>query len=80
VLCQSHDVVPVLEVEVTGAGDHGLTRNAMMMSTVLREVFRQLLIAGVDLSGVVLSPNLVLPGAARRDAVTSEDVAEATVR
>lgn len=76
-LCQTHGLVPVVEPEVLMDGDHGIARCAVATSAALREVFGQLVGAGVDLAAIVLKPNLVSAGAGAPHP-TPQDVALAT--
>jgi fructose-bisphosphate aldolase class I len=78
-LCQEAGIVPVVEPEVLMAGDHSLARCAEVSAQVLHEVFEQLHVQNVLLEGMVLKPNMVLPGlaCARQDSV--DEVADATV-
>jgi fructose-bisphosphate aldolase class I len=61
-LCQEAGLVPVVEPEVLMDGDHTLERCSEVTEEVLRTVFKQLYIQGVMLEGMILKPNMVLPG------------------
>jgi fructose-bisphosphate aldolase class I len=78
-LCQEQGIVPIVEPEVMMTGAHSLTRTALVTSSVLREVFAQLELAEVDLAGIVLKPNMVVPGKDHARPASPEEVAEATV-
>jgi fructose-bisphosphate aldolase class I len=78
-LCQEQGIVPIVEPEVMMTGGHSLTRTALVTKAVLSAVFAQLETARVDLAGIVLKPNMVVPGQDHTGAVTAEQVAEATV-
>jgi fructose-bisphosphate aldolase class I len=79
-LCQEAGLVPVVEPEVLMDGAHTMERCCEVTEEVLRTVFNQLYRQGVMLEGMILKPNMVLPGSAcpRQEAV--EEVADATVR
>ncbi len=82
ILCQEAGIVPVVEPEVMGDGEpgnHSLERCAQVTGDVLENVFKELRLAGVDLSGMLLKPNMVLPGVNSRDRPGVEDVARRTV-
>ncbi len=79
-LCQEAGVVPVVEPEVLMEGDHTLEVCAEVTERVLRTVFRELYAQRVQLEGMILKPNMVLPGAACLEQETVEEVADATVR
>jgi len=78
-LCQEAAIVPIVEPEVLMDGDHSLARCAEVTEEVLHRTFAELRAQGVVLEGMLLKPNMVLPGlkAATQDAV--EAVAQATV-
>ena len=61
-LCQEAGLVPVVEPEVLMDGDHPLTRCSEVTEEVLRTVFNQLHAQRVMLEGMILKPNMVLPG------------------
>jgi fructose-bisphosphate aldolase class I len=79
-LCQEAGLVPVVEPEVLMDGAHTLERCSQITEEVLRTVFIQLHTQGVMLDGLILKPNMVLPGTTcpRQDSV--DEVADATVR
>jgi fructose-bisphosphate aldolase class I len=61
-LCQEAGLVPVVEPEVLMDGDHTLERCGEVTEEVLRTVFNQLYAQRVMLEGMILKPNMVLPG------------------
>ena len=82
ILCQEAGIVPLVEPEVVGDGEpgnHSLERCAQVTGDVLENVFKELRLAGVDLGGMLLKPNMVLPGINSRDRPTVDDVARRTV-
>jgi fructose-bisphosphate aldolase class I len=79
-LCQEARVVPVVEPELLMKGDHSLKRCGEVTEAVLRAVFSHLYAQGVHLEGVILKPNMVLPGAACDVQESVDEVADATVR
>ncbi len=78
-LCQEAGLVPVIEPETLMEGAHTLERCSEVTEEVLRTVFNQLYIQGVMLEGVILKPNMVLPGSTCPKQETVEEVADATV-
>ena len=81
-LCQEAGIVPIVEPEVVGDGEpgnHSLERCAQVTGDVLENVFKELRLAGVDLAGMLLKPNMILPGINSRDRPSVEDVARRTV-
>ena len=61
-LCQEAGLVPVVEPEVLMDGEHTLERCCKVTEEVLRNVFNQLNSQRVMLEGMILKPNMVLPG------------------
>jgi fructose-bisphosphate aldolase class I len=78
-LCQENGIVPVVEPEVLMAGGHSIERCKIVTQEVLHTVFEQLYRQGVVLEGIVLKPNMVLPGLACAQQEAVEVVAEMTV-
>jgi fructose-bisphosphate aldolase class I len=60
--CQEAGLVPVVEPEVLMDGEHTLERCCEVTEEVLRTVFHQLNTQRVTLEGMILKPNMVLPG------------------
>ena len=79
-LCQEAGLVPVVEPEVLMDGEHTLERCYEVTEEVLRTVFNQLYTQRVMLEGMILKPNMVLPGLACPKQETVDEVADATVR
>ena len=79
-LCQEAGLVPVVEPEVLMAGAHTLGRCREVTEEVLRTVFNQLDSQGVTPEGMILKPNMVLPGSTCPEQDTTEEVADATVQ
>lgn len=78
-LCQEAGLVPIVEPEVLMEGDHTLAQCFEVTEEVLHVVFNQLYTQGVMLEGVILKPNMVLPGLACSIQETPDEVADATV-
>lgn len=81
-LCQEAGIVPVVEPEVVGdgePGDHSIDRCEEVTAETLETVFRELRLAGVDLSGMLLKPNMVLAGHKAKEQPSVEEVARRTV-
>ena len=79
-ICQAAGLVPIVEPEVIMDGSHDLQRCFEVTEQVLRSVFNQLHSQRVMLEGVILKPNMVLPGKSCPHQNDVEEVAEATVR
>jgi len=78
-LCQEAGLVPVVEPEVLMDGEHSLEQCYKVTDEVLRTVFSQLFAQRVMLEGMILKPNMVLPGLACTGQETVDEVADATV-
>jgi fructose-bisphosphate aldolase class I len=79
-LCQAAGLVPIVEPEVLMDGAHDIDRCEVVTGAVLQAVFAELLAQGVSYEGMLLKPNMVLPGKDSEQSVTPEQVAEATLR
>jgi fructose-bisphosphate aldolase class I len=78
-LCQEAGLVPVVEPEVLMDGGHTLDQCCGVTDKVLRTVFSELFAQRVALEGMILKPNMVLPGTACPSQPTLDEVADATV-
>ena len=79
-LCQEQGIVPIVEPEVLIDGAHSLERCHEVTTAVLHAVFDALYRHRVLLEGMVLKPNMVLPGKEHPQKATPEQVAAATVQ
>lgn len=78
-LCQEAGLVPVVEPEVLMDGRHTLRRCLAVTEETLQTVFSQLYRQGVLPEGMILKPNMVLPGLACPQQESVHEVAAATV-
>jgi fructose-bisphosphate aldolase class I len=78
-LCQEAGLVPIVEPEVLMDGGHTLAQCGAATERVLHGVFAQLHAQGVMLEGMILKPNMVLPGLACPAQETAGIVADATI-
>jgi fructose-bisphosphate aldolase, class I len=79
-LCQEAGIVPIVEPEVLMDGGHPLERCEEVTNVVLDTVFQRLFAARVFLEGMVLKPNMVVPGKKSSQQASPQQVAEATIR
>jgi len=79
-LSQEAGLVPIVEPEVLMDGDHTLERCAEVTEETLHTVFNQLHAQGVALEGMILKPNMVLPGLMCPVQASADEIADATVR
>jgi len=78
-LCQEAGLVPIVEPEVIMKGEHTLEQCFEVTEEVLRTVFNQLYIQRVTLEGMILKPNMVLPGLTCPKQESVDEVADVTV-
>jgi len=79
-LCQDEDIVPIVEPEVLMDGEHDADRCATVSEWLLKTVFEQLYYQRVALEGMVLKPNMMVPGKKSPKRASVEEVAEKTLR
>ena len=79
-LCQEVDIVPIVEPEVLMDGAHGIERCETVTSQVLEAVFAELDAHRVVFDGMLLKPNMVIPGKKCAQQASVQQVAEATLR
>src|SRR5665213_67044 len=79
-LCQEAGLVPIVEPEVLMDGAHTLEQCRKFTEETLRNVFIQLNCQRVLLEGMILKPNMVLPGLACATQESVDEVADATVK
>jgi fructose-bisphosphate aldolase class I len=79
-LCQEESIVPIVEPEVLMDGDHTIDDCAAVTEWVLKEVFYALYNQRVELEGMVLKPNMIVPGMKCPQRASVDEVAERTVK
>lgn len=77
--CQNAGLVPIVEPEVLMDGDHDTDQCEAVTRRVLTIVFEQLNMAGVYIPGMLLKPNMIIPGKQCADQVSSETIADRTI-
>jgi fructose-bisphosphate aldolase class I len=78
-LCQEAGLVPIVEPEVLMTGGHTLEHCFEVTEEVLRTVFKQLYLQRITLEGMILKPNMVLPGLTCTKQESVDTVADITV-
>ncbi len=78
-LCQEAGMVPIVEPEVLMDGEHTMDRCREVTEEVLRSVFTELYMQRVMLEGIILKPNMVLPGVTCAKHECVDEVADTTV-
>src|SRR4249919_893420 len=61
-LCQEEGIVPIVEPEVLMDGAHSLEQCSTVTTATLHTVFNTLVAQRVELDGMLLKPNMVIPG------------------
>jgi len=79
-LAQENGIVPIVEPELLMDGDHTIEACEGITEWILKEVFQELYYAGVMLEGMVLKPNMIVPGKKCPKQNSAEEVAERTVK
>ena len=79
-ICQDEGIVPIVEPEVLMDGGHDIDRCAEVTQWVLKETFQELFLNRVALEGMVLKPNMAVPGKKSAKRASVEEVAEKTLR
>jgi fructose-bisphosphate aldolase class I len=79
-LCQEEQIVPIVEPEVLMDGDHDIDRCYTVSEWVLKATFEELYYNRIALEGMVLKPNMAIPGKKSSKKASVEEVAEKTVR
>ena len=78
-LCQEIGIVPIVEPEVLMDGDHTIEKCAAVTEEVHRILFEQLYLQRVQLEGIILKPNMILPGKDSPVQVDDNAIAKATI-
>ena len=78
-IVQDAKMVPIVEPEVLMDGDHVIDKCYDVTSKVLTECFKELKTNNVNLKGIVLKPNMILPGANCKQKVNAKEIASKTL-
>ena len=78
-LVQECNMVPIVEPELLMDGDHTANDCLKKTSEVIKKCFEELILNKVDLSGIILKPNMILAGNKSRDKISNEEVAKLTL-
>ena len=78
-LVQETRMVPIIEPEVLMDGNHSAKTCFNKTSEVIKKCFEELYLNEVDLSGIILKPNMVLPGASSKEKISNDEIAELTL-
>ena len=79
-LVQECGMVPIVEPEVLMDGNHSAENCLNKTSEVIKECFKELALNKVDLTGMILKPNMILPGSNSNKKISNEEVAKLTLK
>ncbi|WP_026449642.1 class I fructose-bisphosphate aldolase [Aequorivita capsosiphonis] len=79
-LCQEAGLVPMVEPEVLMEGKHDLKTCLSVTEQVLHIVFDQLHKQRILAEGMILKPNMILPGSDCSEQSSTDEIAETTVK
>ena len=78
-LVQECKMVPIVEPEVLMDGEHSAKDCFLKTSEVIKKCFEELILHKVDLTGIILKPNMILAGNKSKDKISNEEVAKLTL-
>jgi len=79
-LVQEAGMVPIVEPEVLMDGDHNAEECFKKTSEVLIKCFEELIVNKVQLNGIILKPNMVLPGTNSDQKIDNKEIAKMTIK
>ena len=79
-LVQEANMVPIVEPEVLMDGEHSAKDCFKKTSEVIKKCFDELILHKVDLKGIILKPNMILPGNKSKEKISNEEVAKLTLK
>jgi fructose-bisphosphate aldolase, class I len=79
-LVQECEMVPIVEPEVLMDGIHSADDCFNKTSEVIKKCFDELKLHNIDLTGIILKPNMILPGNKSDKKISGEDVAKLTLK
>jgi len=79
-LVQECGMVPIVEPEVLMDGNHSAEDCFDKTSEVIKKCFEQLILHNINLTGIILKPNMILPGNKSDKKISSEEVAKLTLK
>ena len=79
-LAQECGMVPIVEPEVLMKGDHSADDCYNKTCEVIKKCFDELILHKIDLSGIILKPNMILAGSESKTKISSQEVSIKTVK
>ena len=78
-LVQECGMVPIVEPEVLMDGDHSADDCLIKTSEVIQKCFDELTTHKIDLTGIILKPNMILAGNKSKNKISNEEVSSKTL-
>ena len=78
-LVQECGMVPIVEPEVLMDGEHSAQDCLIKTSEVLQKCFEELIIHKIDLTGIILKPNMILDGNKSKNKISNEEISFKTL-
>ena len=78
-LVQECEMVPIVEPEVLMDGEHSAEDCLIKTSEVIQKCFEELIVHKIDLTGIILKPNMILAGNKSKNKIANEEVASKTL-
>ena len=79
-LVQESGMVPIVEPEVLMDGNHTADDCYKKTSEVIKKCFDELELHKIDLKGIILKPNMILPGSNSDKKISNKEIAKLTVK
>jgi len=79
-LVQECGMVPIVEPEVLMDGNHSAEDCFNKTSAVIKKCFDELMLHNIDLTGIILKPNMILPGSNSDKKISNEEIAKLTLK
>ena len=79
-LVQECNMVPIVEPEVLMDGNHSAQDCLIKTSEVIQKCFEEMILHKIDLTGVILKPNMILAGTGSSNKISGSEVAKMTVK
>jgi fructose-bisphosphate aldolase class I len=78
-LVQESGMVPIVEPELLMDGNHSADICFNKTSDVIKKCFDELILHKIDLSGIILKPNMILAGNLSKNKISNEEVSLKTI-
>ena len=78
-ISQNNKLVPIVEPEVIMDGEHNIDKCYEVTKETLNQVFNSLKEKNVDLKGMLLKPNMIVPGDKSGEKLNIKEIAEKTL-